>query len=64
MDDGSKIAAAILAAEASRAYWTLNPPNPNTQYNINGSLLGHYRSFLAEIRKDDPVRVTSGKVCG
>jgi hypothetical protein len=53
MDDASKIAAAILAAAESHAYWTCNPPKEGAQTSIRGGLMMAYRGFLAEITRGD-----------
>jgi len=53
MDDGSKVAAAILAAEASRQKRALVPEIIRDKgYNISGEILAYYRHFLAEIEKN------------
>lgn len=50
----SRVAAAILAAEASRQKQALKPGSTQQNgYDISGELLGYFRYFLVEIEKKD-----------
>lgn len=49
-NDGDKIAAAILAVEASRQMQVLNPQlAQRAGFNVFSELLNHYRSILAQL---------------
>ena len=57
ISDGTKIAAAIMAGEASRQQQALKTGAEATKgYNISGGIFGQYVHFLAEIGKDDRER--------
>lgn len=54
MNDGSKIAAAILAAEAAKQQQALKAPSQQqTGYDIPGELLKYYRHFLIAVEKQE-----------
>jgi hypothetical protein len=53
MDDATKIAAAILAAEESRVYWSHHAPGPSARTNGHESLVGRYRAILIEIAQNE-----------
>ena len=53
MTDGDKIAAAILAVEASKQKHASNPAiSTSPKFNVATDLLRHYRSMLAEIQAE------------
>lgn len=55
LSDGSQVAAAIMAAEASRQKQALKPPSAmQTGQDITGDILTYYRYFLGEIEKIGP----------
>ena len=51
MTDGDKIAAATMAAEASRQKSGLVPQGMRAGYDIAGSILSYYQHFLQEMQK-------------
>ena len=55
MNDGSKVAAATLAAEAARQKQAMKTASMTlTGHDIAGELLTYYRYFLKEIDKQAP----------
>jgi hypothetical protein len=54
MTDSSKIAAAIMAAEASRQKQAMKAPSQRDQvYDISGEILDFYRQFVRKIAEGE-----------
>jgi hypothetical protein len=56
MTDGDKIAAALLAAEASRQQQALRPSAAQQGYDIQAGILAYYRHFLTVVMKESQAK--------
>ena len=58
MTDGSKIAAAILAAEVSRRHQATSPDDQDPQ-SVRVGLISSYRYFLSAVGTDEPTEAAA-----